>query len=777
MTIQSSTEMPILNVSRRKFLKQLGIGSSALVLATTLPGLSPIYAADDAMATGQASFEVEKAAHHLNIFVSLDTDGTTSIVCHRSEMGQGIRTTVPQIIADEMQALWSNVYVVQGQADKAYGQQNTAGSSSIRGQFTRLRQIGAVVRNMLEQAAANQWQVNINDVTADQHVVINNITGEKIGFGDLAIAASKLEAPELTAVKLKEIKDFNYIGKEVKLFDLEDIVAGEAVYSHDVQLPNMLVASIQRPPVVGGTVKSFDDTEAKKVKGVVAVIQLKPHTFPYRTNPLGGVAVLANNTWAAQEGRKKLKIVWDNGENANYNTASFSEELIKKVNQPGKSVRSEGDVYAHTYDPARTVEATYSVPHINHTPMETEAATAWLQGKDKSATLTIWAGTQNPQGAQTLAAKECGIDVKQVALNIPLMGGAFGRKSKPDFILEAVQLAKQINVPVKVVWTREDDIQHGFYHSISANYMKAELIDESIVGNDNHKVADFWIQRVAYPPIAWLFNGKQTRPNANDLSLGFADTPFQLDNLQYETQEASSHVRPGWVRAVSDINNGFAQGSFVDELAVKANKPARQMWLELLGDDRYVDLSQGGFKYNNAGLNLAEYPVDTKRLKATLNLVCDQANIEAETAENEGWGISVIRSFGSYVAAATKVSVINKKVKVLEMHTAIDCGITVTPDRVIAQMEGAMVFALSITLMGGISVKAGAVEQSNFHDSPVTRINQSPPMFVHLVESEHPPGGVGEPGIPPIIPSITNAIFSASGIRIRNLPVNKELSV
>ncbi|MBU2924271.1 molybdopterin-dependent oxidoreductase [Colwellia sp. C2M11] len=773
--MQSSTETTILNVSRRKFLKQLGIGSGALVLATALPGLSPVYAADNL--AGKANYEVGKAEHALNIFVSLDTDGTTSIVCHRSEMGQGIRTTVPQIIADEMQALWSNVFVVQGQADKAYGQQNTAGSSSIRGQFTRLRQIGAAVRHMLEQAAANQWQVAINEVTANQHVVINNITGEKLSFGELAIAASQLEAPELTTMKLKDIKDFNYIGKEVKLFDLEDIVAGEAIYSHDVQLPNMLIASIQRPPVVGGVVKSFDDAEAKKVTGVVAVIQLKPNTFPFRTNPLGGVAVLAKNTWAAQEGRKKLKIVWDNGEHASYNTANFSDELIKKVNQPGKSIRSAGDVYAHTYDPDRTVEATYSVPHINHSPMETEAATAWLQGKDKSATLTIWAGTQNPQGAQNLAAKECGIDVNQVTLNIPLMGGAFGRKSKPDFILEAVQLAKQVNVPVKVIWTREDDIKHGFYHSISANYMKAELVDQSKTEHGSNKVADYWIQRVAYPPIGWLFNGKQTRPNANDLSLGFADTPFQLDNLQYETQEASSHVRPGWVRAVSDINNGFAQGSFVDELAVKANMSARQMWLELLGSDRYVDLKQGGFKYNNAGLNPTEYPVDTKRLKDTLNLVCDKANVEEKTAQNEAWGISVIRSFGSYVAAATKVRVVNKQVKILEMHTAIDCGITVTPDRVIAQMEGAMVFSLSITLMGGISVKDGAVEQSNFHDSPVTRMNQSPPMFVHLVESEHPPGGVGEPGIPPIIPSITNAIYRASGIRIRHLPVNKELSV
>lgn len=750
------------NVSRRQFLKQLGIGTGALVLATVIPGFTPVLAADP-NSDGAAQFA-------LNLFVSINPDGTTGIVCHRCEMGQGIRTSIPQIIADELEADWQQVYVIQGKADKNYGPQGTAGSTSIRSHFDSVRKIGAAARYMLEQAAAEQWQVPMSQVSAQQHYVINKATGAKLPFGKLAEAASKLSAPKDDKITLKALKDFNLIGKEIKLFDHDNIVAGKAIYAQDIQLQEMLIASIQRPPVVGGKVKSYDATEALKVKGVVKVIQLKDRSVPVQVNPLSGVAVLATNTWAAHEGRKKLKIEWIDGPNAVHDTEAYKQELISKVNQQGKAARQKGDVYGHSYAPDKTLEATYSMPYQNHSPMETPAATAWVTGTGAEKRCQIWTGTQNPQWGQGLVAGELGIKPEQVELNVTLMGGAFGRKSKNDFTLEAVELSEQTGKPVKVVWTREDDIQHGFYHSISANYMKAELTDNGS--------ADYWIQRVAYPPIGWIFDGKSDRPNDRDLSVGFGDTPFQVDNMSLETQDISTHVRTGWVRAVACLNNGFALGSFVDELAVKAGISTKQMWLNLIGSDRHIDPKQdGGFNYNNYGMSFDTHPIDTKRMKDLVHFMSEKANIEESLPNNEAWGIGFFRSFGSYVAAATKVRVDGKNVKVLEMHTAIDCGIAVTPDRVRSQMEGAMVFGLSIAFMGEITFKDGRVQQSNFHDAQYTRIHQAPPMYVHIVESEQPPGGVGEPGVPPIIPSITNAIFHASGKRIRHLPVNKEFNV
>jgi isoquinoline 1-oxidoreductase beta subunit len=740
------------NVSRRGFLKVAGISSGSFVLGMSLP----INAA-------QAKSATTALSHELNFFVSIASDSLVTLVCHRSEMGQGIRTSVPQIIAEELEADWQKVSVVQAKADSKYGSQGTAGSASIRSHFTSIRQIGAVAREMLEQAAANIWQVQRSSVKAEKHFVIHTSTGEKISFGELASHAAKLTPPDAKKVKLKNNADFSLIGKDVKLVDLDNIVAGKATYAQDIQLPDMLIATIVRPPVVGGKVLSFDASEALKIKGVVDVIALKPRSIPVTTNPLSGVAVLANNTWAALEGRKKLKIKWQHGDKASHNSSEFSKKLAKQVNQQGETVAKKGDIYNHQYNDKNTLEATYTVPYINHSPMETPAATAVVNGKK----CTIWAGTQNPQWAKGNVAKELGLKEDEhdnIELNV-----TFGRKSKADFIIEAVELAKASKRPVKVIWSREDDIQHGFYHSISANYCKAELTDNGS--------ADYWISRNAYPPIGWLWNAEAKTPSDAQLALGFGDIPFALNNLSIEKHAVDSFVRPGWVRSVACINNGFALGSFVDELAVKAKLPTRQMWLNLLGDDRHVDPNKNGFKYANYNLDLADHPLDTKRMKNLINLISDKANVEQILPENQGWGISFLRSFGSFVAAATKVEVTNNKVTVLEMHTAVDCGIVVTPDRVKAQMEGAMTFGLSIALMGEITVEEGKVQQSNFHDSPVTRMNQVPEMHVHLVESDAPPGGIGEPGVPPVVPSITNAIYHASKTRIRDLPVNKVFTV
>jgi len=753
-------------LNRRQFMALTGRSGGALMLGSVLgsAGLSSNAQAKPVQA------KTDGLGEQLGAFVTIKDDGSVDIVCHRAEMGQGILTSVPQIIAEELGADWNKVTAVLGNADPKYGSQNTGGSASIRSHFAHVRQMGATARDMLEQAAANKWGVDKSKVNAQDHAVVYK--SKRLSFAELAEAASKLPLPDVTTLTLKDKTDYKLIGKEdIALQGLEEIVTGEAIYAQDVQLPGMLIASIERPPVVGGKVKSFDASEAKKVSGVVDVVRLKDRGFPVNVNPVSGVAVVASNTWAALEGRKKLKVEWDHGANVTHDSEAYKKELIKKVASKGKEGRVEGDVYAHKFDPSKTLEATYTVPYHHHMSMETPAATAVIEG-DRCQ---VWSGTQAAQWGKTLVLQELGWDEKadydKVEFNTTLMGGAFGRKSKNDFTVEAVELAKATGKPVKVVWSREDDVKHGFYHSIAANYIKAELTD------DNR--SDNWIQRVVAPPIAWIFNDKTTHLQDGDLSLGFADIPFDIKNLSCETPEVTTHVRTGWLRSVGNINNAFALGSFVDELATKAGISTQQMWLNLLGKDRTFDPRTEGFEaYSHYGQgDKKEYHLQIARFKGVLNEVVSKSGANETLTKGQGWGISIAASFNSYAAAATKVSVVDDKLEVLEMHTAIDCGLVVTPDRVRSQMEGAMIMGLSMALESEITMKDGAIVQNNFYDYPVSRMPQVPDLHVHLVKSDEAPGGVGEPGLPPILPSITNAIFHASGTRVRDLPVNKTMKI
>ena len=748
----------IAKITRRSILKTVGLQGPGLIL------MAPMLGQADTGNKASADFA-------LGVFISIAKTGDVTIVNHRAEMGQGILTSVPQIIADELGADWLRVSVVQAQGDAKYGNQSTGGSASIRNYFPYLRQMGAVARDMLEQTAADIWQVQKKDVKAQNHQVINLKSKKALAFGDLAEQAAKLPVPDIESVKLKDTAEFSLIGRDVRLAGQEDIVRGKTVYAQDVQLPNMLIASIERPPVVGGRVKSVNTAAAKKVAGVVDVIQLKERALPTNVKPVSGVAVLATNTWAAHEGRKQLDIQWDTSDkrvalNAKHNSAEYLAELVSAVNTQGDKVRKEGDVYQHSYNASKTVEATYTVPYHHHMSMEPPAATAVVSADE----CTVWTGTQAPQWAKGLIAEELGIDAAKVTVNMASMGGAFGRKGKNDFTLEAVELAKATGRPVKVVWTREDDVKHGFYHSISANYCKAEVNDKGS--------ADYWLQRVAYPPIGATFNLEAKRPSFGQLSLGFADIPFELEHLSCEVHDVETHVRIGWFRSVANINNAFAQGCFVDELAAKAGISTHKMWLNLFGKDRIVDPAKEGFdEWDNYGQKTQLHALDTRRMKAILNRVVQESGADKKVKKNEGWGISYAHSFNSYVAAATKVRVDGDKLTVLEMHTAIDCGIAVTPDRIVSQMEGAMIMGLSTALLSEITVKDGVIEQNNFYDYMSTRINQCPPLFVYIAESQEAPGGVGEPGLPPVLPSIVNAIYHASGRRIRDLPVNKVLTV
>ncbi|MEP4889629.1 MAG: molybdopterin cofactor-binding domain-containing protein [Aliiglaciecola sp.] len=742
------------NVSRRQFLKVSGIGASSFVLASSLGSYTPVWA----QPTSQDDVE-------LNLFVSIHADNKVDIICHRSEMGQGIRTSIPQVVAEELCANWELVSVVQGLANKEYGSQNTDGSRSIRRFYTTLRQMGASARAMLEQAAADLWKVDVNTVYAEDSYVHHKDSNRKVSFGYIAEAAGKLSPPDPETLTYKSKKEFKLIGKPITGIDSTEIVSGQAEFGQDIRLENMLYASIERSKVLGAKVKSYDAEAAKSVKGVVATFKMPEQPMPVMFHPMNGVAVIADNTWSALQGRKSLNIDWELGDNVKHNTTEYVAELKNRIVTKGKPIRVEGDVYSDLENSIDTHSAIYSVPYLSQAPMETSAATAVV----KDGKCEIWACTQSPQVTQQNVAQALGIEQDKVKINVTFLGGAFGRKAKPDFSIEAALLAKELNRPVKVVWSREDDIQQGFYHSVSVQHLAAAMDDKQQVTS--------WLQRTAFPSILWTFTGTVDEPQMNELSLGFGDLPFEVNNLACETHKATGHIRIGWMRSVCNIQHSFAQGSFVDELASKAGISTHKMWHQLLGKDRLVNPKTDDFDYQNYGEPQDVFPVDIKRIKRALDLVVEKSGADQPTKENEGWGICVHRSFVSYCAVATKVKVVDNKVTVLEIHSTIDAGTVVNPDRVRAQQEGSMIFGLSIALLGEISVKDGAVEQSNYHDYQVLRMHQCPKIETYIIESDAPPGGVGEPGTPPVAPSLANAIFHASGKRIRDLPVKNHMSV
>lgn len=751
---KAGTDKQVKPVSRRDFLKLTGMTTGGFVLGSMLPISLPAWA------HGNTPHD-----NTLNLFVAIENSGRVNIVCHRSEMGQGIRTGIPQVVADELCVAWEDVHVVQGLANEAYGSQNTDGSRSIRNFYAKMREMGATARTMLEQAAAEKWGVPIADVYAKDSFVINKNSKQKVSFGALAEAASKIKAPAPDTLTYKSKKDFKYIGKPMPIVDLKDMVTGNTVFGQDVKLEGMLYASIQRNPVVGSKVVSFDKDAVMKTNGVVDVFKMPDQPTPVVFHPSNGVAVIATNTWAATQGRNALNITWGESPHQSHNSDEYLAELNKRITGKGKTIREGGDAYAAMENAARKISATYTIPYLVHAPMEPPAATAVF----KDGACEVWACTQTPQSTQQNVAGALGIAKEKVKVNVTLLGGAFGRKSKPDFSVEAALIAKHTGKPVKVVWSREDDIQQGYYHAISSQHF--------VAGLDEDNKVNAWIQRTAFPSISWTFSGVTDEPSDGELSLGFGDVPFNVANLSCETHKAPAHIRIGWIRSVSNIQHAFAQGSFVDELAHASKIPTHQMWHQLLGEDRLVNPKEQGFEYGNYGESLERFPIDTKRLKHVLDTVVSKSGADKSKANGEAWGISAHRSFVSYVAVATKVRVKDDKVTVLEMHSCIDAGTVVNPDRVRSQQEGSMIFGLSIAMMGEVTIKDGAVQQSNYNDYQVLRMSQSPMIKTYIVESDAIPGGVGEPGTPPVAPSLTNAIFHATGKRIRDLPISKHLKV
>jgi isoquinoline 1-oxidoreductase beta subunit len=752
------------NVSRRGFLKGLLATGGLVVAAEFVPGRAALAA----YATGAAKM-TGGVVSDPHVFISIDPSGLVTIVAHRAEMGTGSRTSLPMAVADELEADWSRVKVAQSPGDEQkYGNQNTDGSRSLRHFIQPMRHCGAAMRQMLETAAAQRWGVNVAEVQAQNHEVVHKPSGRKLGYGELAAAASALPAPAADQIKLKDEAAFRYLGKgKVQIVDLFDITTGRADYGIDAKVPGMKYAVVARPPVMGGKVASYDATAAMKVPGVEKVVVIDGTPPPSKFQPIGGVAVIARNTWAAIKGREALVVQWNDGPHGNYDSAAYKAQLEETARNPGKVVRNEGDADKALETAAKTVSGEYYVPHLAHAPMEPPSATARVA----SGKCEAWAAVQSPGTTRTELAEKLGFKPEDVTVNVTLLGGGFGRKSKPDFVLEAALLSREMGgTPVKVVWTREDDLHHDYLHTVSAERIDAGLDAQGRV------VA--WRHRTVAPTIRATFVPDPKFEQPGELSQGVLDLPFAVSNLRCEVGEAEAHTRIGWFRSVSNIPHAFAIQSFVAELAHAAGRDPKDMLLELLGPPRHV---QPPAEYTNYGDPLETYPIDTSRLRRVVEFVADKAEWGKKLPPRHGQGIAVHRSFLTYAATVVEVAVDDKgKLSVPRVDTAIDCGFAANPERIYSQIEGAAVMGLSLARYGEVSFKNGRVEQNNFDGFQVLRIDESPPItHVWIVPNgiNVPSSGVGEPGLPPFAPALCNAIFAATGKRIRRLPIGDQLAV
>ncbi len=744
-------------LERREFLRRLAL--TGLVLTVDATGVRRLKAWPATVPAGDPL--------QASVYLSIGEDGRVMVTCHRSEMGQGVRTALCMVVADELEADWTSVHVEQAIGDAKYGNQNTDGSSSIRtGEYTRLRQAGAAGRQLLEAAAAAEWGVPATEVAARRGTVVHAATQRSLPFGKLVARARTLPVP--AEPRLKDASQFRFIGKEMAGVDLHDILTGKAIFGQDAKLPGMKIAVIVHPPVYGSSVATVDSAAALKVPGVERVITLATTPIPSGFQPLGGVAVVARSTWEALQGRRALKVTWTASPNDTYDSATYRTQLEASARAPGRIARSQGDVTAALSSAAKTVTAEYYAPHLAHASMEPPAAVARVTADG----CEIWACTQGPQEAQTQVASALKIPKEKVICHVTLLGGGFGRKSKPDYIVEAALLAKEMNAPVKVVWTREDDIQNGYPHTVAFQHLEGAL-------DANGKVTA-WLHRVASPSISGTFAPNQTDLSDGELALGILDLPYAVPNCQIESCPALGHSRIGWYRSVSNVPHAFAIGSFIDELAHAAGRDCRDFLLDLLGPDRIVDMTKVGAvkPVDNYSDTWEAHPLDTARYRKVLELATQEAGWGKPLPAGEGLGLAVHRSFLTYVAVVVHAKVTAQGEIVLpRVDIAMDCGFVVHPDRVRSQAEGAVIMGLSNAITSELSFKNGRVVQSNYHDYPVLRMSAAPrDLHVHLAPSGGPPGGVGEPGVPPVAPALANAVYAATGKRMRSLPVGRQLA-
>ncbi len=619
---------------------------------------------------------------------------------------------------------------------------------------------------MLVSVAAKRWGVAPEACVAHDSAVHHADSNRTLAFAALVAEAAQLPLPKKEDVKLRPRNELS-LGKEYPLEGAKEIVTGAAKFGADIVLPGMLIAVIARSPVVGGKVTRFDATRARAVPGVKRIVELPVISRPYGFKVLGGIAVLADNTYAALKGRAALDITWDPGDNAVYDSRAFHAELEKTVSKKAKVAREVGKADEVLEKAKRKVSAVYHTPHLAHVSMEPPAAIARV-AKDGCE---IWACTQDPQTARKEVAKALELDAKKVTIHVTLLGGGFGRKSKPDFIVEAARLSKEAGVPVRVQWTREDDIQHDFYHSTAAQNLEAAIDDAGKV------IA--WRHRTAYPSIGSTFTPISIL-GEGELQQGVLDVPLAIPNVVAEIGEAKAYVRIGWMRSVANVYHAFAVQSFIDEVAHARGLDPRENLLDIIGPARKVTLEELGIpKLPNYGQPIEQHPVDTARHRRVIERVTEISRWTERKTDGRSFGLAVHRSFLTYVAVVVALNrSFDGKIHVDEVWIVSDAGTIVNLERCRAQMEGAVIFGMSIALYGSITMKEGAVEQTNFRDFKIVRMADAPrAIHVDFIASDGPPGGIGEPGVPPVAPAIANAVFALTGTRVRTLPLSLVYSV
>jgi isoquinoline 1-oxidoreductase beta subunit len=726
-TIRLTEHSPInLTVDRRNFLKLSGIAAGGLFIGVSMPSSAMAAASDSAK------------AFNPNAFIHLQENGDLLIYSGRCEMGQGISTALPSVVADEMEADWQRVKVEQAEGDEEkFGSQATGGSASIRVMYEPMRKAGASAREMLVAAAAKVWNTSADNCYAKQHFVHKKGSQEKLAFGELVAIAATMPVPETPV--LKSSKDFRYIGTKLPRHDVGMVIEGKRTYGVDVKVPGMQYAAIVHCPVMGGTLKSFDKTEAMKVPGVTAVVEVKPLKVPFGS--LGGVAVVANNSWTAQQAVDKLIVEWNKGEHGDYDTDVYMAELVNNVEKPANKIAERGDLDAAFANAAQTISATYTEGHLVHAPMEPNTSVVWVHDDH----CEVWAPTQSPNDIQSVLSGFLGMDKKKIKVNVMICGGAFGRKFKCDYVQEAAAISKAVGTPIQLTWTREEDTRTGYYHSNSAQHIQASLDKDGNVSG--------WLHRIAFPSINTLFDPSVQFAPANAVS-EIENHPFGITNLRSESGLAPAHTRIGWYRAVYAIFYGLGYGVFADELAVAAGVDTVTMLNRIYDANKNTDQAE-----------------QVARSKAVLALAAEKSNFGKPLPEGEGIGIAVHYSFQSYVAMAVHVKMKGDDFEVLRVDSAVDCGQVLNKDGAAAQQEGAVVMGMSLSKYCEISFKEGAVVNGNFHDYPVMRINDMPEVHVHFIESDASPTGLGEPGMAPFAPALINAIYQASGKRYRSLPI------
>jgi isoquinoline 1-oxidoreductase beta subunit len=666
-----------------------------------------------------------------NAFIRIDESGRVALVMPQVEMGQGTYTSISMVLAEELDADWSKVEVLHAPPnDKFYGNptfglQVTGNSNSIRAWWKPLRAAGASARAMLVQAAARQWQVDAAGCTASKSEVTHTESGRKLSYGALAIAASSETAPK--DVPLKEAKDFVYIGQPLKRLDTPDKVNGKAVYGIDAILPDMKFATVAACPVFGGKVGKVDDSAAKKVAGVRKIVVLDDM-----------VAVIGDHMWAAKKGLDALKIDWNEGPNAKISSKDVWQNLRAASEKNGAVAKSTGDI-VKGLSSGDKFEESYELPFLAHAAMEPLNATVHV----KPDSCEIWTGTQIMTRVQSEAAKAAGLPVEKVIVNNHLLGGGFGRKLEPDMVVAAVRVAKQVDYPVKVVWTREEDTQHDVYRPVYRNNISAALVDGKVAAW-KHKITGSAVLARWLPPAFQ----KGIDIDAVDAAV---DALYDFPNFQVEYVRAEPPAVPtGFWRGVGPNNNVFAVECAMDDLARKAGKDPIEFRRAMLGSK--------------------------PRALAVLNLAAEKANWGEKLPPRTGRGVSLQPSFETFIATIVEAEVDDQgEVKLRRVVSVVDTGIAVNPDTVKAQIEGGHVFGLTAALWGEITVEKGRVQQSNFHDYRMLRINQTPKIEVHVVKSGEPPGGIGEAGVNGITPALRNAILAATGVALRRMPVDRSL--